>query len=568
MSAPSAIQPVQSSFVAAVCAFVTMMVVLSITFAFFLQIWPPMAWQLWTDTSATFSFTGSSELLRSRGYPQPPGLLGWLSEPLTYLHLLWKLTAGTEPMLFIGIHVAAALFAASVPARIVFRRVRANEPKLMAAEHVSGPQTHWGKAGRARLANVYANDVRQSGAGVELAPGLMLPRKVETEGVLLVGRPGSGKSVILEGVMDQALERGDRVLALDVKGNLAQRIQHFEPRILTLTGPHSSVWSIGRDLLTRDDADEFAAILIPESRDPVWGQGSRLLLAGIIQHLRTKHGSYWGWKELNGILSLPIAALEPLIHKHVPLIAQLLGAREEPANFVLSLILNLAAHVSAPVTRFSALEAKGARGLSLRAWARGTGRKLPPLVLRYDLQRREQSGAFARLVLRVVSGVLLSDEVEDGDDHRVWLFLDEMTRVGRIDPVLDLAALGRSRGVRCVVTVQSPAQLTEIYGPAGAEAVTENFGTQIICQLPQGETARRVAQNWIGDRIVRERPDAVPRDREPQEWTLPALSPADIASEFGLRYDLWGRPLIRAAVLGTGDVAVLDWSLRRWPRLG
>ncbi len=285
-----------------------------------------------------------------------------------------------------------------------------------------------------------------------------------------------------------------------------------------------------------------------------------------MQHLRAKHGSHWGWGELRAVLALPVGSLEELVQRNAPLIAQLMAGREEPGNFLLSLILNLAAHVSAPVRRFASLEEKGARPLSLRAWSRGDGRTRPPLVLRFDLQRRDQSATFVRLILRILSGVLLGEEVEAGHDHRVWLFLDELTRAGRVDAVIDLAALGRDRGVRCVATAQSPAQLTDVYGQAGAEALVENFGTMIVCRLPQGETARRVSRDWIGDRIVREPTSAVPQGRQPQEWTLPALAPADIAGELGLRYDLWGRPVIRAAVLGTGDVAILDWPLRRWPR--
>lgn len=566
MSTRSLFTPVQSSFAALLWATLTVAFVLPIALSIFMQILPPAVWHPWADTWYSLSLHSGAQILREQGYAPPSGVLGWLAAPNIYLWRVWPVLVSPEALMPALIHFAAVLFVTSGSAAVVFRRIRAIQPKLLVAGHVAGPQPHWGKAGLAHLSAAYADSLRQTGAGVMLAPGLRLPRQSETEGLFLVGRPGSGKSVILEGVMAQALKRGDRVLALDVKGNLAHRLGDYQPRVLSLNGREASVWAIGRDLRTPDDADEFAACLIPESRDPVWSQGSRLILSALVQHLRAKHGAGWGWRELHDLLSLPIASLEPLIAAHAPLMAQLLQGREEPANFVLSLIMNLAAHVSASTARFAAMERKGALSLSLRDWARGKAGSAP-IVMRFDLQRRDQSGAFVRLTLRILSGVLLGDDVCDGVDHRLWLFLDEVTRAGRADPVADLAALGRARGVRCVVTAQSPAQLVEVYGPAGAEALLENFGTQIICRLTQGETARRVSRDWIGTRILREPTSAVRPGQTPEQRTVEVLSPQDIAGELGLRYDLLGRPLIRAAVLGSGDVAVLDWPLRLWSKL-
>jgi hypothetical protein len=214
------------------------------------------------------------------------------------------------------------------------------------------------------------------------------------------------------------------------------------------------------------------------------------------------------------------------------------------------------------------MEMSGAWKLSLRRWAGSGNGGRNPIVLHYDLQRRERSGALVRLALRVLSGVLLGREVRDGVDSDTWVFLDEIARLGRCEPLADLASLGRSRGVRIVMTVQSPAQLVEAYGAPGAEALRENFATQLICAMPPGDNAQRVAKEWIGDRVVREPSNQVATGDKPREWTLPALSREEISGELGLKYDLWGRPRIRAAVLSDGDVAVLDWPLHRWRRLG
>jgi hypothetical protein len=387
-----------------------------------------------------------------------------------------------------------------------------------------------------------------------------LPIVTEKEGILLMGPPGSGKSVIAEGLMMQALARHDRVLALDVKGQLAARFARYRPLVFDLAGTNSVVWAIGQDLLDDADADEFAASLIPDSRDPVWAEGSRLILSAIIQHFQSECGRRWGWRELHSMLAKPPGELEHLIRRIAPEVAAMIMTRgEDPATFVLSLQFNLIAHVGATARRFARLERNGARPQSLRAWA-VAGQWRRPIILRYDLQRRERSAAFVKLVLRVLAGTILGGEVEDEHDWRIWLFLDEVARVGidKSPAIADLAALGRSRGVRTIVTVQSPAQLKE------SEAFRENFGLQIICSLAPGESAQRVAKDWVAQRTVRDAASPMGTDRRPQEWTIPPITVSEYQADLGLKFDLWGRPFIRAAVLGLADIPILDWTIHRW----
>ena len=566
MKTLSPIRPYHHAPTAAYWAAGAFIVLAPMMLLIFLQLVPPSVWDFVSNDWRDLSFTGGARLLEQSWLP-PEGSGGWLTSPGGYLSLLWPFLVQPRFGLPVTLHLFVALAIAATLASEIFGLVRDQGSRAILAEHISGPQPFWGNAAKVHLAKYWKDDLRRTGRGVELAPDLIIPRQRETEGFLLAGRPGSGKSVILEGLMAQALTRGARVVALDVKGRLAERLKGFEPNVLGLSSKDRVVWNIGRDLVDEADADEFAACLIPESRDPVWSEGSRLVLSAIVQSLQGRHDKDWGWIQLNQCLSLPVEKLEPIIFDYAPSIAELLGAREDPPSFVVSLVFNLASHVSATASRFADMEKKGSERLSLRDWAKSTDRRQKPLIMQYDFQRRDRSAALMRLTLRVLSGALLGAETPDGIDSDTWIFLDELTRIGPSKSVEDLASLGRSRGVRTVVTVQSPAQLVDVYGAAGAEALRENFATQIVCAMPQGDNAQRVSRDWIGDRIVEEPDYQVKADQKPQTWTLPALSREEIAGELGLKYDLWGRPLIRAAVVTDGNVAVLDWPLSRWKRL-
>ena len=564
----SPIAPVRSKFAASLWASLTFAIVLPLSLGLFLQLLPVHAWSRAVDGWLTMSLTSGWDLLRSQGYRPPTSPWEWLWSPIEIFSDLWPQLRMPQIAMTATLQSGAAFFASLSTARLVFRRVQAEQPPLLPAEHVVGPRPEWGGDGVAYLRRTWDSALRHTGPGVSLSPDVTIPMHVETEGLLLVGRPGSGKSVVLEGLMAQAIARGDRVIALDVKGGLPSRLRRHRPRVLSIDMSATSVWAIGRDLRTTADADEFAASLVPESRDPVWGEGSRLLLSALVQHLQAAKGARWGWRDLDRLLNVPVVTLEPFVRNHAPAVAQLMTAREEPTTFLLSLSFNLTAHAASVVRRFGMMEKRGAKTLSLRNWMRNDGAKRPPLIIGYDLAQRDRASTFARLVLRVLSTAVLGSNLHDGIDSGTWFMLDEVTRIGRCDPLIDLASLGRSRGIRCAITVQSSAQLIDVYNAAGADALKENFALQVICALPPGDAAKKVSGDWIGDRTVSEPAAWVRPDRVAREWTVPALAANQISGELGLRYDLWGRPLIRAAVICSGDVAILDWALHRWAKLG
>lgn len=528
-----------------------------------LQLFPPVIWSHRADTDVAFYLSDLHFFLEHFVAPPPDSMsIGNLVVyPFQLLAALAHMLPSSKLVLPLVLRIGVAIVVALAAAKPVFKRVRDASPKFIAARHVSGPRPMRGRWGETHLNQRWEPLRRQTGDGLLLAPRIRLPINTEKEGLLLVGPPGSGKSVILESLLMQSLARKDRVVALDVKGGLGKRIAKYHPRIFDLSGQTSVVWAIGQDLIDDADADEFAASLIPESRDPVWSEGSRLILSALVLHLGKRHGRRWGWGHLYKMLTRPVEKIEAIVRKIAPEVANMIQTRgEEPATFVLSLLFNLISHVGATARRFARMESAGARRVSLRAWATAmTARS--PIILRYDLQRRDRSASFVRLALRLLAGALLGDQLQDGVDSHTWLFLDEGTRIGRTDALIDLVSLGRSRGVRSVFSVQSPAQLRDVYNEAGAEAFRENFGLQIICGLPPGDNARRVANEWIGPRTVCEA-TALAKDGNPREWTIPPISASEYAADFGLRFNLWGQPYIRAAVLGLGDVPVVDWPIK------
>ena len=143
-------------------------------------------------------------------------------------------------------------------------------------------------------------ECRQSGAGLELLPGLAVSRERETRHWLIWGSVGAGKTQTMLHLILAAIARGDGVLVLDVKGDMTAGLPG-EPLLLAPQDRRSLVWDVARDCRTKQDARELAARLIPKSDDPMWSDAARDILVVCVAALQATRGERWSWSDLHAI---------------------------------------------------------------------------------------------------------------------------------------------------------------------------------------------------------------------------------------------------------------------------
>ena len=90
-------------------------------------------------------------------------------------------------------------------------------------------------------------------------------------------------------------------------------------------------------------------------------------------------------------------------------------------------------------------------------------------------------------------------------DQRLWYIVDELDALGAIDGLKDALARLRKFGGRCVLGMQSIAQVRACYGEADARTIIENCGTSLIlrCSASEAGGTAQFASQLIGDRQVR-----------------------------------------------------------------
>ncbi len=74
-------------------------------------------------------------------------------------------------------------------------------------------------------------------------------------------------------------------------------------------------------------------------------------------------------------------------------------------------------------------------------------------------------------------------------DRRLWLLLDELAALGRVQSLSDALTQGRKFGLCAVAGLQTVAQLRGAYGMQGAQTLLSCFSSQLILRATDPETA-------------------------------------------------------------------------------
>jgi type IV secretory pathway TraG/TraD family ATPase VirD4 len=335
--------------------------------------------------------------------------------------------------------------------------------------------------------------------GLRLWGTVGLRRWQEGQHILLLGATGAGKTTILEGWLQQIIQRGDRVLVFDPKSDLVTWLLDEHRQRTQLLAPwdaRSAAWGLGADITSLLDADEAARVLSPdqpEARDQFWPRAAQTVMAAILQGL-VAGGRPWGWREVwSAFAGGPGHVLR--ISHHTPA-GRLAQSILEEGRKGRTSSQDVWATVVADARWVYYLGEAWPRGgsFSVRAWAAGAGPQvlLLPVVPRYRLLGER----VARLVTEIAASWLLSQR--DDPDRRLWFVMDEWSALGQMPAVRELLLRARSKGGAIAAALQDLGLLRRAWGRDEAAALLNAFGTLLVLRLNDPDLAR-----WAADAIGR-----------------------------------------------------------------
>ncbi|WP_168185618.1 type IV secretion system DNA-binding domain-containing protein [Acidiferrobacter sp. SPIII_3] len=408
--------------------------------------------------------------------------------------------------------------------------------------------------------------------GVLIHPEVPISQSLETRHTLLVGGSGGGKTTVLWPLIQQAQARGDKILLFDSKGDFTEKLGgRFT--LLSPTDSRSARWALGNDILTNLDAHSLTETLIPSApggdKEPMWVNGARALLLGVITDVQHNNGQGWGFVTLAAAIARALAdfdTLKNIIAREDPAMLSLLGGEDAAApsrttmGFLVQVATSVRHVINLGVAAADLAHSKNP-GWAVRAWLAG---KTPPVaVVGFRDSARSLSQAWAAsLIEQVVRQV---GDMPDASpaDRRIWLIVDEAPRSGKIPSITDALTTARSKGLRAILGIQSLAQIREVYTRETATTWAGQTASKIICQTTAPED-QKWCSDLLGEREVERYSHQISQNyhndsgaQHSGSWQRvrePVLLPASFGQE--LRVLPTGP---RALLMSGGEAALLDW---------
>ena len=348
--------------------------------------------------------------------------------------------------------------------------------------------------------------------GIEIG-GVQLARSREVGHVYAVGLPGSGKTVLLTGLIDQAIARGDRIILHDPTGDFIER--YFNSKNTILLGPwdeRAALWDASADIDSPALADEFGASVAGrgEGQNKVFHDSAGVMIAGLIR-AELRQGASWSWKDLASVLSgdpftLIRRAAEGNAQVKTLMPSAFIDADEMTQGE--KAVLSVMATGVTWLLNYAALDAADSdRGrFSLRRWLlREAHDNVQIVVLNshtvYQTACESIVGAMLASVAAIASSPLLP-EIGADSAGGYWAVLDEFPQLGAtaLAKIQQIAELGRSRGMRMVTALQDESQLTAKVGGEKAAPMLAMQSTRIYMRSSD-KTAEAVCKR-VGEREV------------------------------------------------------------------
>lgn len=294
-----------------------------------------------------------------------------------------------------------------------------------------------------------------------------IPSKLETLHFMIGGRTGTGKTVAIKEMLSSIIPRGDRVIITDPNGDFLSHFFKKEDVILNPFDQRGKDWSIFNELGSVYDHERYAKSVIPPAKstnDAEWHSYAQLLFAETTKKLFSE--KRYSTQELSLWLTLkPVEELATFLSGTAAA-----GLFDPGAAKALASTRFIIANYIAPHQYLKA------GNFSLKAWLKEE--KTSNLFITW---REDMADALRPLIstwLDILCTSILS--LPPSNNRRVWIIIDELASLERLNSLEAALTKGRKHGLRIVTGLQSTAQLDHLYGREKAIVLRSCFSNLLI----------------------------------------------------------------------------------------
>ena len=336
---------------------------------------------------------------------------------------------------------------------------------------------------------------------------ISIPESLVTRHNFCIGKPGSGKSTLIFKIVDQLLKRDVKCIIHDYKGDFIP--QFYDPSRHHIFNPldvrHMSLkddactvkgWTIFNDLHTYPDIDAFAASLIPENKnsDPIWHTAPRDLLKSTLIYcikngLKTNHDLY------ETILQKP----EKLKELFADIPECRIGLKHLDEQKLAGQFDSIIGTFTAPLQYLVGNDGN----FSIEKWIADPN---PEKKVIFISNQAKVRATLQKLIATFFDFSITSlNSLPDDRDRRIYFILDEFGRLGKMDSIVDLLTISRSKGGAAWLLIQDAHQIESTYGREYSKTIVNNCGNKFSFAVGDEATAEFISRELGTAEIERTR---------------------------------------------------------------
>jgi hypothetical protein len=316
-----------------------------------------------------------------------------------------------------------------------------------------------------------------------------MPLHLEDRNTMICASIGAGKSVSMESMMASALKRGDKLAVVDPNGTFYSKFSFKGDVILNPFDARSAGWTLFNEIKGVHDFDRMAKSIIPPQVDPgdeQWCAYARDVLADTMRKL----------KETNNPNQDTLVNL--LVREDGDTIRAFLANTDSEGYFRDNAEKAIASIQFMMNKYIRPLRFMTKGNFSIHKWV--TDPDAGNLYITWREDMRSTMQPLVAMWIDTICATILSYEPMTG--KRLWLFLDELQSLGKLESFVPAATKGRKHGLRMVGSLQDWSQLITSYGKEDAETVLSCFRNYVILAAANAETAIK-ASAILGEQEVR-----------------------------------------------------------------
>lgn len=319
--------------------------------------------------------------------------------------------------------------------------------------------------------------------------GVPLVKSSENRHILLTGTTGSGKTNMLNSLLPQIRQRGDKAIIFDLTGVFENRF--YQSKLDTILNPFDSrtaLWLPWNDCHYEYDYASLASSFISTNsmHDKYWDEAaSKVFSCALYKHQDSK--------SLKSLLDLLCNASfnEFCDYFKGTTVAGLVSKENEKGTAsVRSTFLN-------KIEGLKYLKEGGS--FSIKDWVNnGTGWLF---ITAPPSQREALRPLISAWIDIAIQG--LKERSPEVMNSNLWFILDELPALQKIPSLTSGLAEGRKYGGCFVAGLQNIHQLEEIYGHSGAFSLLDQFNTRLFFKVGDAKTAEYASKN-LGEKQISE----------------------------------------------------------------